>query len=106
MTEIELATSRQLVLDFKAELEKAKDVARVAKEASKAAKMVSYKCKVLETETWLAEEVARVCRDYCTETWAEALYWAGVPANSELRRAKNVFFSEDIRENSSNAPSS
>ena len=24
--------------------------------------------------------------------------WAGVPADSELRKAKNVFFVEDIRE--------
>jgi len=41
MTEIELATSRQLVLDLKAELEKANDAAWVAKEASEAAETAS-----------------------------------------------------------------
>ena len=41
MTEIELATSRRLVLDLKAELEKAKDAARVAREASEAAETAS-----------------------------------------------------------------
>ena len=54
MTEIELATSRQLVLDLKADLEKAKDVARVSRETSEATVTVSYKCGVLETETRLA----------------------------------------------------
>jgi len=49
-------------------------------------------------ETRLAEEVAGVCRDYCIKTWAEALNWAEVPADSELRRAVNIFFSEDIQE--------
>ena len=39
-----------------------------------------------------------VCRDYCTETWAEALNQARVLANSELRRSENLFFPEDIRE--------
>ena len=68
MTEIELATQRQLVLDLKVELQKAKDVARVARKASKAAEMASYKHGVLKTETRLVEEVARVCRDCCAET--------------------------------------
>ena len=98
MTEIELATQRQLVLDLKVELQKAKDVARVARKASKAAEMASYKHGVLKTETRLVEEVARVCRDYCAETWAKALNRARVSIDSELRRAENVFFPEDIRE--------
>ena len=41
MIEIELATSRQLVLNLKVELEKAKDAARVAREASEAAETAS-----------------------------------------------------------------
>ena len=53
---------------------------------------------VQETETQLAEEVAGVCRDYCAETWAKTLNRAGVPANSELRRAESIFFPVDIRE--------
>ena len=65
-------------------------------EASEAEKTASCECGVLEMETRLAEEVAGVCRDYCIETWAEALNWAGVLADSELRRVKNVFFLKEI----------
>ena len=53
---------------------------------------------MLETKARLVEEVAEVCRDYCTETWAKALNRVGVPADSELRRAENIFLLEDIRE--------
>ena len=85
-----------MVLDLKAKLQKAKDAARVAKEASEATETTSYERGVLETETWLAEEVAGVCRDYCVEMWAEALNLVGLPTNSELRSAENIFFPEDI----------
>ncbi|XP_050290037.1 uncharacterized protein LOC126728216 [Quercus robur] len=37
-------------------------------------------------------------RDYCAETLVEALNQAGAPADSELRKAENVFIPEDIRE--------
>ena len=67
LTEIELATQRQLVLDLKAELQKAKEAARVAKEVSEAAEMASYKCGVQEMKIRLADELAEVCRDYCKE---------------------------------------
>ena len=98
MTKIKLATQKQLVLDLKAELQKVKNAARVAKEVSKASEMASYKCGVQEMEIRLAKEVVGVCRDYCTEVWVEALNRAGVPANSELRKAENTFFPKDIRE--------
>ena len=39
-----------------------------------------------------------MCKDYCTEVWAEALNRARVPTDSELRKAKNTFFPKDIRE--------
>ena len=70
----------------------------MAKEASEVAETTSYERGVLKTETRLAEEVARVCKDYCTKTWVEALNQVGVPTDSKLRRAENVFFPEDIRE--------
>ena len=70
----------------------------MAREASEAAEAASYERGVLEMETRLAEEVARVCKDYCTETWAEALNQVGIHVDFELRRTKNVFFLEDIRE--------
>ena len=57
-----------------------------------------YECGVQDTETQLAEEVAAVCRDYCTQSWAVALDRVGVSANFQLMRAENIFFPEDIRE--------
>ena len=68
----------------------------MSRKASKVAETTSYECGVQDTETLLAEEVVEVCRDYCTKTWAEALNRARVFSNSELRRAENIFFSEDI----------
>ena len=96
--EISLATEKQTVLDLKAELQKTKDAARVAREAAEATVKASYERGMLDTETWLAEEVVVVCRNYCTESWGVAMDWAGVLADFELRRAENIFFLEDIRE--------
>ena len=39
-----------------------------------------------------------MCRDYCSVTWAATLNIAGVPAESELRKAEKVFYLEHIRE--------
>ena len=83
-------------MDLKTELQKVKDAARVAREAIEAAETTSYERGVLDTEMRLVEGVAGVCRDYCTKVWAEALNRAGIPATSELRSAKNIFFPEDI----------
>ena len=44
----------------------------------------------------LAKEVAGVCRGYCTKVWVEALNRARVTTDSELRRAGNIYFHEDI----------
>ena len=70
----------------------------MAREASEAMETASYERVVQETEARLVEEVARVCRDYCAEVWAEALNQAGVPTDSELRKAEKTFFPKDIRE--------
>ena len=105
MIELNLATEKQKVLDLKAELQKLKDVARVAREATEAMVNASYERGIANTETRLSEEVAVVCRDYCTESWGVAMDRAGVPIDSELRRAENIFFSEDIWEIPDTIPS-
>ena len=50
LTEIDLATQRQLVIDLKVELQKAKEAAQLAKEATEAEKSLIYsawrKCKL------------------------------------------------------------
>ena len=48
-TEIELATSRQLVLELRAELQKAKKAAQLAKKVAEAEKQASYNLGVEET---------------------------------------------------------
>ena len=55
-------------MSLKAELEKAKAKAQVVKEVAKAVEIAAYERGMLETEQRLAEEVAKVCRDYCTMT--------------------------------------
>ena len=55
-----------MVLDFKAELSKTKEVARLAREAVEAAVVASYERGVVDTEARLTEEVATVCRDCIT----------------------------------------
>ena len=96
ITEINLATEKQAVLNLKTQLQQAKEAARVAREAVEAAVKASYERGVRDTETRLTEKMVVVCRDYCTESWRVAMDQAGVPADSELRRAENVFFPEDI----------
>ena len=85
LTEIELATQKQLVLDLKTDLEKAKAIAQTAEEAAKASREASYNLEVEEIKIQLAEELAEVCKDYCKETWMEALNLVGVLAASEWR---------------------
>ena len=70
----------------------------MAQEAAKAAETVAYKRGVLETEVRLTAEVIVVCRDYCAETYNQALDRAGVLADFDLRRADQVYYPEDIKE--------
>ena len=77
----------------------------MAKKAAKAAEAVAYEHGVVETEAKLTVEVTVVCRDYCTETYYEALDWVGVPVDSDLRKADKVYYPEDIREDPTALPS-
>lgn len=60
-----LATTKQQVLDLKAELDKAKEVARAAKVATEASKQMFYDLGMQETEARLTKELAGVYREYC-----------------------------------------
>ena len=70
----------------------------MAREAAEKAVAASYKRGVRDSETRLAEEVAIVCRKYITTSRGVALDRAAVPADSDLRKAENIFFPEDVRE--------
>ena len=65
LTKIDLATQKQLVIDLKVELQKAKEKAQLAREVVEAKKKASYQLGVEETQVRLAEELLEVCRDYC-----------------------------------------
>ena len=54
---------------------------------------------MLETKARLTAEVTAVCREYCVETYNQALDWAGIPTDSNLRRVDQVYYPEDFREN-------
>ena len=97
-TQINLATEKATILDLKAKLQKTQEALKVAKEAAKAVEAAAYERGVLETEARLTVEVTVVCRDYCTETYYQALDRAGVPADFDLTRADQVYYPEDIRE--------
>ena len=111
VTETNLATERQIVLDLKAALQKAEEKVRLAKEeaqlvreAAEAEKKASYQLGTEETEARLSEELPEVCRDYCSISWAHALDAAGVLADSALRLPEKVFFPPEIREIPDGAP--
>ena len=59
---------------------------------------------MLETKTKLTAEVTAVCREYCAETYNQALDWAGIPTDSDLRRTDQVYYPEDLRENMTAPP--
>ena len=83
---------------LKAELARTKEEARLAREAAEKAVAALYDRGVHDTEVRLAEEVATVCREYITTSWGVALDRTAVPADSDLKKAENIFFSEDVRE--------
>ena len=98
LTEIDLAIQRQLVVDLKVELQKAKEAAQLAKEAVEAEKQASYLLGMEETQIRFAEEFSEVCRDYCNVTWDRVLSIARVPANSVWRQPGSIYYHSDIHE--------
>ena len=78
----------------------------MAQEAATAAKTSAYERGVLETEARLTAEVTTVCREYCAEMYTQALDRAGIPADSDLRRVNQVYYPDDLRENTTAPPPS
>ena len=103
-TQINRATEKAAVLDLMAKLQKAQEALKVVQDTAKAAEATAYERGVLETEARLIAEVMVVCRDYCAKTYFQALDLAGIPADSNLRRADQVYYLEDIREDPTALP--
>jgi len=105
VTEINLATEKQAVLDLKTALQKAKEEVQLAKEAAaEVEKRAAYQLGVEETKARLTEELSKVCRDYCSISWAQALNATGVPVDSAIRLPENIFYPPEIREVPADAP--
>ena len=98
-TQLNLATDKAVVLDLKSKLQKAEEALKVTQEAAIAAETSAYERGVLETEARLTVEVTAVCKEYCTETYNQALDWVGILVDFDLRRVDQVYYPEDLREN-------
>ena len=103
-TQLNLATEKAMVLDLQSKLQRAEEALKVAQEVAIAAETSAYERGVLETKTRLTAEVTVVCREYCAETYNQALDRAGIPADSNLRRTDQVYYLEDLRENTTHPP--
>ena len=97
-TEINLATEKQMVTEFREELHKAREAAQLFNEAAEAEKQATYALGVQETQGRLTEEFSAVARDYCDISWGKALDVAGIPVDSSLRRPKSIYYDPDICE--------
>ena len=97
-TEINMATEKQLVIEFREELRKAREVAQLFKEAAEAKKQVAYALGMKETQARLTEEFSAVVRGCCDISWGKALDVAGIPADSGLRRPESIYYHPEIRE--------
>ncbi|XP_050242280.1 uncharacterized protein LOC126691264 [Quercus robur] len=97
-SEERLSAEQQAVSELKVELARTKEETRLSREVAEKAVAASYERGVHDIEERLAEEVAIVCREYVTSTWGLAMDRAAVPADSDLRKAENIFFPAEIRE--------
>ena len=104
-TQLNLATEKAAVLDLKSKLQRVEEALKVAQEDAIAAETSAYECGVLEMEARLTAEVTAVCKEYCVETYNQALDWARIPTDSNLRRVDQVYYPEDLRENTIVTPS-
>ena len=86
-TEINLATEKQLVTDFR---EEAREAVQSVKEAAEAEKQIAYMLGVEETQARLIEELSAVCREYYSISWGKALDVVGVLEGFDLRRPESI----------------
>ena len=64
-TEINMAIEKQLVMEFREELRKAREATQLLKEAAEAEKQAAYTLGMEEVQARLTEEFSAVSRDYC-----------------------------------------
>ena len=87
-----------MVIELREELRKAREAAQLLNEATEAEKQAAYDLGVQETQSRLTEEFSTVAKDYCDITWGKAFDVTGVPADSNLRGPKSIYYDSNIRE--------
>ena len=97
-TEINLATEKQLVMDLREELRKAREAVQLVKKAAEAEKQAAYTLRVEETQARLTKELSDVCKDYYSISWDKAFDATGVPVGSDLRWPESIYYNPEIRE--------
>ena len=97
-TEINMAIEKQLVMELREELWKAREAAQLLKEAAEAEKQAVYTLGMEETQARLIEEFSAVAKDYCDISWGKSLDATEVPADSGLRWPKSIYYDPKIRE--------
>ena len=95
-SEINLATKKQMVTEFREELCKAREATQLLKEATEVEKQAAYALGVQETQGRFTEEFSAIARDYCDISWGKALDVIGIPADSNLRRPESIYYDPDI----------
>ena len=97
-TKINMATEKQLEMELREELWKAREAAQLLKEAVEAEKQATYTLGMEKTQARLTNEFSAVARDYCNISWGKALDATGIPANSGLRRPESIYYDPEIHE--------
>ena len=87
---------KQLALAQTTITELRRELALKDKEMKKA-KQMAYDQGQKETESHLKSQLFVVCRNFCLQTWVEALNATGVDPNSELRNLEKAFYPPAIR---------
>ena len=93
-----MATEKQLVIELREELRKAREATQLLKEVAEAEKQAAYTLGMEEAQARLTEEFSAVARDYCDISWGKALDAAGIPVDFGLRWLESIYYDKYIRE--------
>ena len=97
-TEINLPIEKQLVMEFREELQKAREAVQLVKEVAEVEKQAAYTLGVKETQVRLTEELSAICKEYCGISWGKAFDAAGVPMGFDLRQPESIYYDPEICE--------
>ena len=85
-------------MEFREELQKAREAIQLIKKAVKAEKQTAYTLEVEETQVRLTKELSTVSREYCGISWGKALDATRVPVGYDLRWPESIYYDPEIHE--------